>query len=107
MESDRLVRLAEHICAVAFRPSTVDLMRLVIAESKRFPRMMRELIQATDARFRATVRKVFDELAERGLVDDSETAASAEMFIHLVLGDTPLYIHVGWNAAVPTKQRDR
>jgi len=102
---DVMMRTAEYVCAVTFRTTTVDMMRLAIAESKRFPGMMQRLVSETHVRFNANVKRIFDELAERRVVQDSDTAASAEMFIHLILGDKPLLIFEGWKASLPTREQ--
>jgi TetR/AcrR family transcriptional repressor of mexJK operon len=96
-----LMRTAEYVRDVSFDPTTVDMMRLAIAESRRFPDMMQRLIAGSHARFNEKIRQVFDQFVARRMVQDDDTEASAEMFIHLILGDTPLLIFGGWKAALP------
>jgi len=102
---DAMMRTAEYVSDVSFHPTTVDMMRLAIAESNRFPDMMQRLITKSHARFNAKIRQFFDELVARGMVQDDDTEASAEMFIHLILGDTPLLIFGGWKAPLPRTEK--
>jgi TetR/AcrR family transcriptional repressor of mexJK operon len=98
---DIMQRAANYILEVSLRPTTVDLMRLTIAESRRFPELTKKLTDATYSRFRANVKGIFDELVRRGLVDDSDTTLSAAMFVDLVLGTTPLLVYAGWQSPPP------
>lgn len=98
---DIMVRAANYIIEVSLRPTTVDLMRLTISESKRFPELTKKLTDATYRRFRANVRGIFDELVQRALVKDSDTALSAAMFVDLILGTTPLLVYAGWQSPPP------
>lgn len=102
---DVVMLTAQYVCDVTFRPTTVDMMRLAIAESQRFPEMMERLVTGSHARFNANVRHVFDELVDAGIVQDADTTASAEMFIHLILGDTPLLVFGGWKAPLPSREQ--
>lgn len=102
---DAMMRIADYACDVTFRTTTVDMMRLAISESQRFPQMMRKLMDRSQAHFNANVQAVFDDLVARNMVDDTDTAAAAEMFINLVLGNTPLLIFGGWKASLPTRDQ--
>lgn len=102
---DAMMRAADYACDVSFRPSVVDMMRLAIAESKRFPVMMQTLINESFSRFNANVKHIFDQLVARGLIRDKDTALSAEMFIHLLIGPTPLWVFAGWQASLPTPKQ--
>jgi TetR/AcrR family transcriptional repressor of mexJK operon len=102
---DALMRTAEYVGDVSFHPTTVDMMRLAIAESKRFPDMMQRLITGSHARFNEKIRQLFDDLVTRRMVQDDDTDASAEMFFHLILGDTPLLIFGGWPAPLPRNEK--
>jgi TetR/AcrR family transcriptional regulator, mexJK operon transcriptional repressor len=95
---DIIVRAANYIHEVSLRPTTVDLMRLTISESRRFPELTKKLTDATYSRFRANVKGMFDELVQRGLVNDKDTALSAAMFVDLILGTTPLLVYAGWQS---------
>jgi TetR/AcrR family transcriptional repressor of mexJK operon len=98
---DILVKAANYIHEVSLRPTTVDLMRLTISESRRFPELTKKLTDATYSRFRANVKGIFDELVKRGLVNDTDSALSAAIFVDLILGTTPLLVYAGWQSPPP------
>jgi TetR/AcrR family transcriptional repressor of mexJK operon len=98
---DIIVRAANYILEVSLRPTTVDLMRLTISESKRFPELTKKLTDVTYSRFRTNVKGIFDELVQRGLVKDTDTALSAAIFVDLILGTTPLLVYAGWQSPPP------
>jgi TetR/AcrR family transcriptional repressor of mexJK operon len=98
---DIMLRAANYIIDVSLRPTTVDLMRLTIAESKRFPELTKKLTDATYSRFRANVKAIFEELVQRGLVNDTDAALSAAMFVDLILGTTTLLVYAGWQSPPP------
>jgi AcrR family transcriptional regulator len=98
---DIMTRAANYIIEVSLRPTTVDLMRLTIAEGKRFPELTKKVTDATYSRFRANVKGMFDELVRRGLVSDADTTLSAAMFADLILGTTPLLVYAGWQSPPP------
>lgn len=100
---DALMRMARYVCDVSLRERSVDLMRLVIAESRRFPDFMRELCDATFKRFRAHVAEMFDELTESGVAPESDSAEAAYMFTDLILGSTPLMVYAGWLMSRPSE----
>jgi TetR/AcrR family transcriptional regulator, mexJK operon transcriptional repressor len=98
---DIILRAANYIHDVSLRQTTVDLMRLTISESKRFPELTKKLTDATYSRFRANVKGIFDELVQRGLVTDDDSALSAAIFVDLILGTTPLLVYAGWQSPPP------
>jgi AcrR family transcriptional regulator len=100
---DALMNIARYICDVSFRPRSVDLMRITIAESRRFPNFMMNLIHKTIAHFRSEVTSMFDELTARKLAPQSDTAMPAALFVDLILGITPLLVYAGWSASRPTE----
>lgn len=98
-----LARAARYACEVALRQQSVDLMRLMVAESNRFPDLMRKVATATFARFRRNVAKVFEALAGQGLLPDGDHARSAELFVDLILGNTPIMTYTNWEAEPPSR----
>ncbi len=99
---DGLMQVARYVCEVSYRPHSVNLMRLTIAESQRFPDFMMRLIQKTFAYFRASVASMFSELEKRKLAPQTDTAKSAALFVDLILGTTPLLVYAGWSSSQPT-----
>ena len=98
-----LGRAARYACEVALRQQSVDLMRLMVAESNRFPDLMRKVATATFSRFRRNVAKVFEALAGQGLLPDGDHVRSAELFVDLILGNTPIMTYTNWEAEPPSR----
>jgi AcrR family transcriptional regulator len=98
-----LLKVARYVCDVSFRPRSVDLMRLTIAESRRFPEFMMHLIEKTFAHFRSEVASMFRQLAAAKLAPPSDAQASAAVFVDLILGVTPLLVYAGWGTSRPTE----
>jgi TetR/AcrR family transcriptional repressor of mexJK operon len=101
---EALMLIARYTCDVSFRPRSVDLMRLMIAESKRFPDFMKKLCRKTFSRFKANVAEMFDELAARKITASTDSAKSASLFVDLILGSTPLFVYAGWSSSRPTDE---
>ena len=99
---DAMMRIARYICDVSLRPRSVDMMRLVVAESRRFPDVMMNLCDETFAHFRGEVAAMFDELSAGKFAPPMDSAMSASLFIDLILGATPLLVYSGWTASAPT-----
>jgi TetR/AcrR family transcriptional repressor of mexJK operon len=104
---ESLMRIARYARESTFHAPTVDLTRLAVAESKRFPKMMKKLVEASHARFRLNIKGLLDELVEAGRTRDSDTRAAAYMFADLILGDLPLLTTGGWNPPQPTDEELR
>lgn len=108
MDGDTLVtilnRIGRYACDVAFRPRSVELMRLMIAESNRFPEFMQKVATAIFSRFRANVRELFEEMARFKLIPDGDHARSAILFVDLMLGSAPIMNYMNWAATPPTKE---
>lgn len=99
---DALMQIARYICDVSLRPKSVDLMRLMIAESRRFPDFTKVLCEKTFTRFRANVAEMFDEIAARKLGPPVDSAESAVIFVDLILGITPMLSYAGWLSSQPS-----
>lgn len=105
--TEAMTLVARYICEVTFRPGALDRIRLAIAESPRFPEMIRQLMEDSYTRFRADVRGLLEDAVAQGLVRDADPAASADLFIQLVIGDAPLMAVCGWRAPIPTPEQLR
>lgn len=99
---DAMMHIARYICDVALRPRSVDLMRLVVAESRRFPDFMMNLCDRTFAHFRTQVAAMFDELAANKVAPSMDSAKSASLYVDLILGTTPLLAYCGWVDSKPS-----
>lgn len=91
---------AHYAFQVALRPRSIELMRLMIAESARFPELMNDVGNKIFSRFLASLSQVFAELAQRRMIPDGDHAQSAELFADLILGNRTVMIYFGWASAV-------
>jgi AcrR family transcriptional regulator len=99
------LRKAGRYCyEVALRPRSIDLMRLMIAESGRFPELMSTVATKIFARFTGNIAALFRQLSERGLIPDDDHDLSAELFADLLLGNRTVMIYFGWASAMPTDE---
>ncbi|MBV1687869.1 TetR/AcrR family transcriptional regulator [Novosphingobium sp. G106] len=101
---DSALRKAAHYSyQVALRSRSIELMRLMIAESARFPDLMTKIATTIFTRFTSNVAALFRELAERKLIPDGDHDQSAELFVDLLLGNHTVMIYFGWASAAPTE----
>jgi TetR/AcrR family transcriptional repressor of mexJK operon len=99
-----LRKAAHYSYQVALRPRSIELMRLMIAESARFPELMSQVATAIFTRFTGNVARLFRQLADTGLIPDGDHDQSAELFVDLLLGNRTVMIYFGWVSAAPTEQ---
>ena len=98
-----LMRTAQYAYALTYREQSVGLMRLMIAESKRFPEFMRSVATTIFSHFRRNIEKVLEGAAAAGLIPDGDHARSAELFSDLVLGSHPIMTYTNWDASPPSE----
>lgn len=91
-----LHRAARYSLEVALKDRSIELMRLMIAESARFPELMSKVATAIFARFKSNVAALFQQLAEAGLIPKGDHAESASLFVDLLLGNQTVMIYFGW-----------
>jgi TetR/AcrR family transcriptional repressor of mexJK operon len=99
---DTLKRAGRYAYDVTYREKSIGLMRLMIAESNRFPDFMKTVAISIFARFRRNIEKVFEQLEAAGLIPPGDHARSAELYSDLVLGSHPIMTYTNWDAAPPT-----
>jgi TetR/AcrR family transcriptional regulator, mexJK operon transcriptional repressor len=97
-----LNRAGRYSCDVAFRPRSVELMRLMIAESNRFPDFMTKVASAIFSKFQANVRELFEQMARLKMIPDGDHARTGALFVDLMLGSAPIMNYMNWAASPPT-----
>lgn len=97
-----LQKTARYCFDVALRPRSIELMRLMIAESARFSALMSRAAIASFVQFKANVADVFRQLAVNGVTAEGDHDQSAQLFIDLLLGNCTVMIYFGWISAPPT-----
>lgn len=85
LETD-LHQVARRYLATVLRPELLQLRRLVIGESGRFPELARTYYERAPRRTLATLASCFQRLAERGLMRLGDPPLAAWHFAYLVLG---------------------
>ena len=98
-----LRRAGHYSYAVTYRDRSIGLMRLMIAESKRFPDFMKSVGVSIFARFRRDFEKLFQSMEAADLIPPGDHARSAELFADLMLGAHPIMTYTNWNAKPPTE----
>jgi len=98
-----LLRAAQYACDVTYREQSVGLMRLMVAESTRFPEFMRQVAMSIFGRFRKNFEKVFVALEAAGMIPKGDHTRSAELFSDLILGSHPIMIYTAWDTVPPTE----
>ena len=99
---DALQRGGFYAYQVTYRERSIGLMRLMIAESNRFPEFMQSVAISIFGRFRRNIEKLFEQLEAARLIPAGNHARSAELFSDLVLGSHPIMTYTNWNAEPPT-----
>ncbi len=100
--ADALLRGARYACRVTYREKSIGLMRLMIAESTRFPEFMQSVATSIYARFRRNIAKLLEGCEAAGLIPPGDHARSAELFCDLALGSHPIMTYTNWDAAPPS-----
>ena len=98
---DALMRMARYAIDVSLRPRTLGLMRLIIAESQRFPEMMRAVADKTMNHLLRDFAALLDDLVAAGLTDIGDTQQAARLYMDIILGMVPLRAYANWEVARP------
>lgn len=95
---------AQQLLDYVLADRSVDMMRLMVAESRRFPDMMKKIANATFARLLLNITHMFETLAQRGQIPDGDHAESAQMFADLMLGNSLLMMYMNWKTDPLTQE---
>jgi len=99
-----LMRAGQYAIDVTYRQQSIGLMRLMIAESQRFPEFMRSVANSIFSRFRRNIEKVFVALEAAELIPAGDHARSALLFADLVQGSHPIMTYTNWDANPPSAE---
>ncbi len=100
--AEALLRAARYACEVTYREKSIGLMRLMIAESNRFPEFMQSVANSIFARFRRNIAKLLEGCEAAGLIPPGDHARSAELLQDLALGSHPIMTYTNWDAVPPS-----
>ena len=104
---DALMRAAQYSLDVTFRPHSIGLMRLMIAESHRFPDFMKQTAMSIFGRFERNIEKIFVTLEQAGAIPPGNHARSVTMFNDLIQGSRPLMTYTDWRSGPPSEEELR
>jgi len=94
-----LIKGGRHVCGMTMTERSMAQMRLMIAESTRFPEMIGDAATALYRQFLKEISILFRELAARGLIPDADHDESAELFLDLLVGSRMIMTFFGWGNA--------
>ncbi len=100
---DTLFNAATYAYMLTYREQSIGLMRLMIAESNRFPEFMQSIATTIFSHFRSNIEKVLESLAAAEFIPQGDHARSAELFSDLVLGSHPIMTYTNWDATPPVR----
>ncbi len=101
---EALTSTAHYVCAIAFSGAAIPFQRLMIAESQRFPEVMRRMFDVMVKRLHLNVKAVFEQLAEAGKIPPGNHSESTKFFIDLLLGTAPLNLSMNWIPSGPSEK---
>lgn len=104
---DVLSTTAHYICAYTLSPDSLPVLRLMVAESQRFPDFMRQTFEVLHDRLHGSVIDVFDRLAAAGKIPEGNHARSVKYFIDLLLGNAPMQLNMNWITSGPSEEEIR
>lgn len=100
---DVLMRAADESIQYVMMGGSIELMRLMVAESRRFPDLVSRVANATFARFSANIGNTFAELARRRQIPEGNHPETAQLFLDLILGNGPIMVYAGWRSEAPSR----
>ena len=104
---DMLLATAHYICTMAFSGDAIPFQRLMIAESQRFPELMRQIFEGLYHMLHANVIETFEQLAAIGKIPQGNHAETTKFFIDLLLGTAPLQLTLNWISSGPSEKELR
>ncbi len=100
---DVLVSTAHHICDFALSDAAIPILRLMVAESLRFPKVIRQVFQSLYEHYHTNVVETFEKLATEGKIPQGDHAQSTKYFIDLILGSAPMQLSMQWINTGPSE----
>lgn len=104
---DALVDTAHYICAVALDETGIQFQRLMIAESQRFPDLMRQIFESLYTHFHSNIATTFEQLAAARKIPAGNHTETTKYFVDFVLGTAPMQISMNWIKSGPSEREIR
>jgi len=99
---DIMLATAHYISVMAYDGSAIPFQRLMIAESHRFPDLMRQIFESLFHRLHSNVIKVFESLAQMKKIPPGNHEQTTKFFIDLLLGTAPMQLTMNWITTGPS-----
>ena len=99
--NELLTEVANYVCMVALSKEALLYLQLMVAESHRFPDLMRQVFEVLNEHFHQVVAGAFKELARTGRIPQQDHLQSTKFFIDLLLGVGPLQATMKWIGGQP------
>lgn len=91
---DTLFDTAIYICNYSLSEQAIAFNRLMARSFHLFPQLIESFAESMNSRLFENVHHVFEQLAEQGTIPADDTRETAEFFIDLLLGVTPLQLRM-------------
>lgn len=102
-----LIKAGLYVYELTFRPRSIELMRLMIAERNRFPQIIKKVLNGTSSGLHSGVEHIFDELAKRGAIPRGDHQTTAKYFVDFILGGSAINVYAEWDSEIPTEDELR
>lgn len=104
---DILLDTAYYICDATLSDAALPFLRLMIAESQRFPDLMLSTFESQHGSFHHNVEQTFERLETDGKIQTGDHVQTAKYFIDLLLGNAPMQLNMKWIKSGPDEEEIR
>jgi TetR/AcrR family transcriptional regulator, mexJK operon transcriptional repressor len=104
---DALFSTAHFIFAYTLSGESLPILRLMAAESQRFPDLMRQTFEILHDRLHGSVIEIFERLEAEGKIPAGNHPQSVKYFIDLLLGNAPMQLNMNWIKSGPSEEEIR
>jgi TetR/AcrR family transcriptional repressor of mexJK operon len=100
---DIILATAHYVGVMAYDGTAIPFQRLMIAESHRFPDLMRQIFESLFHRLHSNVINVFETLAKLEKIPAGNHEQTTKFFIDLLLGTAPMQLTMNWITTGPSE----
>lgn len=103
---ERLEQIGMHMLAWAFKPDTIALRRLIVAEVERFPELSSAMLNNSRLNLVGLIAETLEAEVALGMLAFSDTHFAALQFLNMVMAPADLHAHYGAPALRGKKKND-
>jgi AcrR family transcriptional regulator len=103
---ERLEQIGTHLLNWAFKPDTIALRRLIVAEVDRFPELSAALLNNSRLNLIDVIAEVLDREVAAGTLVFADTRFAALHFLNMIMAPADMHAHYGAGAIAGKKKRD-